>query len=58
MAAGPQPAAAVWGWVVMPPPPPPGKPQDCPGSPLCLWPGSGDRAVTQGTATKGPSTRR
>lgn len=22
MAAGPQPAAAVWGWVVMPPPPP------------------------------------
>lgn len=25
MAAGPQPAAAVWGWVVMPPPPPPGQ---------------------------------
>jgi len=26
----------------------------CPGPPLCLWLGSSDGAVTQGTATKGP----
>lgn len=36
-------------------PPSLGKPGG-PGSPLCLWPGSGDGVVTQGTARKGSGT--
>lgn len=43
MAAGPQPAAAVWGWVVMPPPPPRASPRTALGHPSA----SGRAVVTE-----------